>query len=105
MQQLEQVCYQVREHWLVLFMELTEATQGPCSSQEKDVEMQMVRGGQGDGKQLEFFPSSILISFTCSKRYLQCTTISLVSQPGRILHIPIPSVLQDQPGSELILAA
>lgn len=47
-QLLEQVCYQVREHGLVL---LANPTQGSCSSQGKDMGMWMQGGGEGDGTQ------------------------------------------------------
>lgn len=35
----------------MLLVELTQATQGSCSSQEKDGEMQMLGGGEEDGTQ------------------------------------------------------
>lgn len=58
----EQVCHQVRQLRLLLLLKLTAAIQGSCSAPEKDLEVWMLEGGEGEGTE----------SCRCCKKAFQC---------------------------------
>lgn len=89
LQLLEQVCYQARQHGLVVLLKLTAATQDCCSAQEKGLEM-WLQGREGDGTQSCRCCKAAFKRFSLSE--VVPTTISLVFQPRQISHIHIPHV-------------
>lgn len=69
LQLLEQVCYQVRQHRLIVLLKLTAAIQGSCSAQEQGLECGCWKEGRQMRHRIANVAKQHFNAFHCQKWY------------------------------------